>query len=147
MDTASKWGTGTYEMLLETDVNGVEVSITVFAKPLNPDNEVESDIVPVLAQLDLTNAELGIPEGGVPAWQPGLYDVGEIGVTPENAEREFGPQMGLRVLLALTQAAERDLRGVDMDAQPWRGESWGAYAIMERAHDVMLMLKTRLYDL
>lgn len=146
MDKTSNWATGTYEMLLEKDVEGAELSITVFAKPLNPDNEVKGDPVPILAQMDLTNAEVGILEGE-PPWEMGLRDVGEQGVTPEEAERVFGPKMGLRVLLTLVQAADRDFRGVDMDARPWREPSWAAFAILERAHDVMAMLKVRIYDL
>lgn len=121
-----------------------ELSIHILAKAVSLDNPADDQDAPFLAEMNLTVAELGITDG-MPAFPLGLRDVGEQGLAPEDVEAVFGPRMGVRVLLTMYQAAERDFRGVDMDARPWRAPSDAAFAIMERTFDVMMLLKERLY--
>lgn len=137
----SRWHTGTYEMYIWAPTPG-ELSIHILAKAISLDNPADDQDAPFLAGMDLTLAELGIT---APAFPLGLRDVGEQGLAPEDVEAVFGPQMGVRVLLTMWQAAERDFRGVDMDARPWREPSDEAFPIMERTFDIMVLLKERLY--
>lgn len=155
--TKSIWMTGTYEMLVQDFKDEAEMTITVFARPVDLADEASDRDAPILAQLDVSYAEVGLDDGARPPWQTAeayrdlgkdglaaFRTVGEHGLAPEDIEAEFGPHMGLRILLCLFQAADRDFRGVDMDAVPWRMPSMQAFPIMQRISDLMMILRTRL---
>jgi hypothetical protein len=141
--------TGTYEMLVQPffdDFDRVEgadgIIITIFARPVDKSDEESDRDSPILAQLDVSYEEL---EGPTTEWYvTGFSDVGEHGLAPEDVEAEFGPELGLRVLLALFQAADRDFRGVDLEERPWREPSMQAFPIMQRTSDVMIILRNKL---
>jgi hypothetical protein len=110
-------------------------------------DEASDQDAPILAQLDVTYGEVNVSDGPKPWPLNSFRDVGEHGLAPEDFEEEFGPRMALRALLVLFQAADRDFRGVDMDARPWRSPSMAAFPIMQRTSDLMVILKTRLYNM
>lgn len=147
MTATSRWATGTYELVLDyTKDDEADVVATIFAKPLEVGTDADED-APILSQMGLLFAELGDRRGIFAEEKPAVVDIGEHGLEPENLEREFGPQTGVRLLLLLFQAANADFKGVDMDGAPWREPSNEAFPIMERTHDVMTILKTRLYNM
>jgi hypothetical protein len=146
--TASRWLTGTYELLIEvgeTILDG-DIGITIFAVPTDRHDRASDQDAPVLAQREVWAGEVGYPDGNVP-WTGSLRHIGEQGLAPENIEAEFGGPLALRILLALFQAAERDFNGTDMQGRPWREPSAGAFPVMERAHDLMVMLTIRLAEM
>lgn len=141
----SRWATGTYEMFVEVGdavIDG-DVGITIFAVPLTLDPADDED-APILAQREAMGWEMGYPEGALPAWRTGLREIGEHGLKPEDVEAEFGPQMGLRVLMALYDAALQDTRGTDIEGRPWRQPSAPAALLAERTLDLIVLLSTRL---
>jgi hypothetical protein len=145
--TRSAWHIGTYELLIQDIPEDRMLCVTVFAKPVDVRDEPSDLDAPILAQVDVGYGEVGVSDGPKPWPVNAFRDVGEHGLAPEDFEAEFGAQMALRALLALFQAADRDFRGVDMDARPWRHASMGAFAIMQRTSDLMILLKTRLYEM
>lgn len=148
MNTTSQWAIGTYELVL--DFSGadkdVDVMATVFAMPITDDPAADED-APVLSQMGMVWGELGQLVGPFSEKKNVILKVGEQGMGPEEMEKEFGPKAGVRMLLLLFQAANADFKGVDMDGVPWRSPSDGAFPILERTHDVMAVLKTRLYNM
>lgn len=149
MKATSRWAIGTYELLLTRDPEGSEgdIVLTIFAKPVSGDPADDED-APILTQMDIFYAEVGYSRENPPPWDmTALRDIGEEGLTPEGVEAEYGPKMAARILLALFYAARADFEGLDQDGMPWRGPSTEAFPIMERTHDVMTILKTRLYDM
>lgn len=142
--TESRWATGTYEMLLETASAWIEgdVGITIFATPLTLD-EADDEDAPILAQIDVTAWQLGMDEAAVGRLKTGLRELGEHGLKPEDIEAEFGPELALRILMALYQAAEKDMLGTDMEDRPWRQPSAAAGALRERVLDLMVRITTR----
>ncbi|MGZ4659660.1 MAG: hypothetical protein ACXVYB_00105 [Arthrobacter sp.] len=141
----SRWATGTYEMLVETGdaVIDADIGITIFATPLTLDRDADED-APILAQVDAQGWEVGLDPENLPAFRKGLIEIGEHGLKPEQVEAEYGPELGLRVLLALYQAAQHDYWGTDLEDRPWRQPSAAAVEIMERTLDLIVVLTTRL---
>ena len=147
MTNTSRWATGTYELVLDFSGSGdVDIIATVFAMPADSTSEADED-APILAQGGFIIPELGTLKGAFAEGKDAILPVGEYGLTPEDMEREFGPQTAIRMLLLLFRAAEADFNGVDVDKIPWREPSNAAFPIMERTHDVMTILKTRLYNM
>jgi hypothetical protein len=144
----SRWATGTYEMLLQRlkDDDEADVMITVFAIPLTLDPADDED-APVLAQVEAKLWELGLHEEDTPDWPLPLREIGEHGLKPEQVEAEYGPGLGLRILLALYQAVQADMQGTDMEGRPWRQPSAAAGPFQERVLDLLLVLNTRLDEL
>jgi hypothetical protein len=143
----SQWMIGTYEFMIQDFPEDRELCLTVFAKPVDLGNEAADEDAPILAQMDVSYGEVGATDGPKRWPLKTLTDIGEGGLAPEDFEETFGPRMGLRVLLALFQAADRDMRGVDVDARPWRRPAMGAFPVMQRASDLLILLRTRLHDL
>lgn len=143
--TKSIWMTGTYELLLQRDVEDTEgdLSITIFAKATDPDDLAADADAPVLEMIDVWTMDLGLPPH-VPDWRMGLRDIGEQGLAPEAFEAEFGARAAQRLALLLFEAAERDLKGVDSDGMPFREPQPGAMAICRRAALVFGDLTRRL---
>jgi len=144
--TESRWATGTYEILIEAGdaVLGGDVGITVFATPLTLD-EADDEDAPILAQMEAQAWELGVdPENLPAAWKRSLREIGEHGMKPEQVEAEYGPELGLRILLALYQAAMHDFQGTDMEDRPWRQPSAAVEPFMERVLDLIVVLTTKL---
>lgn len=147
MTTASRWATGTYELVLDfTRRDDDDVIATVFAMPVDGTQEADDD-APILAQAGFIYPELGTLKGAFAEGRNAILRVGEDGLGPEDMEREFGPKTAIRLLLLLFNAAESDFNGVDMDGLPWREPSTAAFPIMERTHDIMTVLGTRLYKM
>lgn len=142
--TESRWATGTYEMLVEAgeDVLDADVGITIFATPLTLEPADDEDS-PILAQVDAQAWELGgLDPDTMPARQ--LREIGEHGLKPEEVEKQYGAELGLRILLALYQAAMHDFQGTDMEGRPWRQPSAAVEPFMERVLDLVVLLTTRL---
>jgi hypothetical protein len=59
-------------------------------------------------------------------------------------EEQYGPELGLRILLALYQAAMHDYNGTDMEDRPWRQPSAAVGPFMERVLDLIVLLTTKL---
>lgn len=148
MEQTSRWATGTYELVLDFSGsdNDSDIIATVFAMPVDNTLEADED-APILAQDGFIIPELGTLKGAFAEGKNVILTVGENGLAPEDLEREFGPQTAIRLLLLLFRAAEADFNGVDVDKIPWREPSNAAFSIMERTHDVMTILKTRLYNM
>lgn len=146
MTQTSRWATGTYELVL--DFSGADgdddIIATVFAMPADNTQEADDD-APILAQAGYIIPELGTLQGAFAEGRNVIIPIGEKGLEPEHIEREFGSKTAVRVLLLLFKAAEADFNGVDIDGIPWREPSNEAFQIMERTHDVMTILGTRLY--
>jgi hypothetical protein len=141
----SRWAAGTYEMLLETASVWIEgdVGITIFATPLTLDRADEDD-APILAQIDASAAALDMSPEAVAGLKTGLREIGEHGLKPEDVEKEFGPKLALQILTALYQAADTDMRGIDMEGRPWRQASVAAGPFRERVLDLLVALTVRL---
>jgi hypothetical protein len=148
MTQTSRWATGTYELVLDfsgTDPDN-DIIATVFAMPADNTPEADED-APILAQAGFIIPELGELKGVFAEGKNAIVPVGENGLAPEDMEAMFGPKTAVRILLLLFKAAEADFNGVDMDKAPWRTPSTEAFSIMERTHDVMTILGTRLYKM
>lgn len=143
--TESRWATGTYEILIEAGdaVLDADVGITIFATPLTLEPADDED-APMLAQVDAQGWELGVDPDNLPDWKLGLIEIGEHGLKPEDVEEQYGPELGLRILLALYQAALHDFQGTDMEGRPWRQPSAAVEPFMERVLDLVVILTTRL---
>ena len=142
----SRWATGTYEILIETGegVLDADVGVTIFATPLTLEPADDEDC-PILAQVDAQAWELGLDPENLPAdWKRSLREIGEHGLKPEEVEEQYGPELGLRILLALYQAAMHDFQGTDMEGRPWRQPSAAVEPFMERVLDLVVLLTTRL---
>ena len=146
MTQTSRWATGTYELVL--DFSGTDgdddIIATVFAMPADNTQEADDD-APILAQAGYIIPELGTVQCAFAEGRNVIIPIGEKGLEPEHIEREFGSKTAVRVLLLLFKAAEADFNGVDIDGIPWREPFNEAFQIMERTHDVMTILGTRLY--
>lgn len=139
--TESRWATGTYEMLLETGSDWIEgdVGITIFATPLTLDRADDED-APILAQIDASAWALGLDEDAMGRLKTGLRELGEHGLKPEDVEAEFGSALGLRILMALYQAAEKDMQGTDLEDRPWRQPSAAAGPLRDRVLGLMVSM-------
>lgn len=145
MSTASRWATGTYELVLDFNPSGRDdIIATIFAMPVDDTQEADDD-APILAQEGYIIPELGTLRGAFAEGKNAILTVGEHGLAPEDMEQLFGPKTAVRLLLLLFRAAEADFNGVDIEGTPWREPSTEAFPIMERTHDVMTILGTRLY--
>jgi hypothetical protein len=120
-----------------------DIGITIFATPLTLDVGDDED-APILAQVDVQGWEIGVDPENLPAWKLGLIEIGEHGLKPEQVEEQYGPELGLRILLALYQAAMHDFHGTDMEDRPWRPASAAVEPFMERVLDLIVLLTTRL---
>lgn len=142
--TESRWATGTYEILIEAGeaVLDGDVGITVFATPLTLDRADDED-APILAQMEAQAWELGgVDPDTMPASE--LLEIGEHGLKPEDVEEKYGPELGLRILNSLYEAAMNDHRGTDRQGRPWRQPSPAVEPFMERVLDLIVLLTTRL---
>jgi hypothetical protein len=139
----SRWATGTYEILIEAGeaVLDADVGITIFATPLTLDLADDED-APILAQIEAQAWEIGVDPETLPARE--LREIGEHGLKPEQVEEQYGPELGLRILLALYQAAMHDFQGTDMEDRPWRQPSAAVEPFMERVLDLVVLLTTKL---
>lgn len=148
MTTTSRWATGTYELVLDFSGSdeGEDIIATVFAMPVDNTPEADEE-APILAQAGFIIPELGTLKGAFAGGKNTILTIGEKGLQPEDMEREFGPRTAVRILLLLFRACEADFNGVDIDGTPWREPSEEAFQIMERTHDVMTILGTRLYKM
>lgn len=147
MTQTSRWATGTYELVLDfSGSDGDDIIATVFAMPADTTPEADED-APILAQQGFIIPELGTLKGAFAEGKTVILPIGEQGLEPEAMEAEFGPRTAVRVLLLLFRASEADFNGVDIDGTPWREPSNEAFPIMERTHDVMAILGTRLYKM
>lgn len=147
MTQTSQWATGTYELVLDfSGSDGDDIVATVFAMPATDSPDADED-APILAQTGFIIPELGTLQGAFAEGKNAIIPIGENGLQPEDMERIYGPKTAIRLLLLLFKAAEADFNGVDADQIPWRTPSTEAFGIMERTHDVMAILKTRLYSM
>ena len=147
MTQTSQWATGTYELVLDfSGSDKDDIVATVFAMPATDSLDADED-APVLAQAGFIIPELGTLKGAFAEGKNTIIPIGEKGLEPEDMEQEYGPQTAVRLLLLLFRAAEADFNGVDAEKIPWRTPSTEAFSIMERTHDVMAILKTRLYNM
>lgn len=141
----SVWDTGTYELLISKDPEGEpgDLMVVVFARPMDREADPASDEdAPILAHVDVFRSEY---DRDLDEFHYGLRSVGEKGLLrPEDVPAVFGDKLGLRVLIALWQATDRDFRGMDMDHVPWRTPSNGAFPLMRRTYTVMMAVKERL---
>lgn len=140
---ASGWVTGTYEVVIdtETDAEDRDIIITVFPRSVTWPKQ-DWDRTPVLATVRVFHEELG---DATRTPETGSRSVGMTGLEPEAIEAEYGPQMGVRVLLALFRACEADFNGTTEDGTVWREPNADAFGILERTHDVMAILKEKLF--
>lgn len=134
----SRWLSGTYEMLLMEDEEEADILVlSIWAKATDVDDEEADEDAPLLYQAD-------IPWSAIPSvpntFSMGLFPLGEQGITPENLEAMYGPELGVRIMLGLHRAADRDFRGVDIDGIPWRMPNVDAFPILERTFDIMMVL-------
>ena len=147
MDSTSLWATGTYELVLDfRGADDADVVATVFAMPAIASPDAEED-APILAQQGYIIPELGTLKGAFAEGKNVIIPIGEDGLKPEDMEEQLGPQTAIRLLLLLFQAAQADFYGVDIDGHPWREPSEAAFPIMERTHDILAILKIRLYHM
>lgn len=147
MEQTSLWATGTYELVLDfSGADGADIVATVFAMPVDNTLEADED-APILAQTDFIIPELGDLRLEFAEGKTTIIPIGEHGLQPEDMEARYGPKTAIRLMLLLFRAAEADFNGVDVDKVPWREPSVGAFPIMERTHDIMAILKTRLYQM
>jgi hypothetical protein len=140
----SAWDTGTYDLLVMKDPQGKDgdLMLVVFARPLDPEDEAATADAPILAEVDVPNEDY---DWTVQDYHLGMRTVGERGLlTPENIPGIYGDMLGLQVLLALYEGAERDSRGIDMDDMPWRPPASEAIPIMSRTYNMMLAIKDKL---
>jgi hypothetical protein len=146
MTTTSRWDTGTYELLISKDPEGGagDLMVVVFARPMDLEDTASDEDAPILAHIDVLAGEYQY-DRMLEDYHYGVSSYGEKGLLrPEDVEAVYGPRLGLRILLALFQAAERDFHGIDMDNAPWRTQSTDAFHIMKRSHALLMELKSRL---
>lgn len=148
MTQTSQWATGTYELVLDFSGSdrGDDIVATVFAMPATDSLDADED-APILAQAGFIIPELGDLREEFAAGENTIITIGEAGLEPEYMEARYGPKTAVRLMLLLFKAAKADFDGVDVDGAPWRAPSTAAFPIMERTHDVMAILKTRLYNM
>lgn len=147
MESTSQWVTGTYELVLDfRGADDADVVATIFAMPAIASPEADEDS-PILAQEGYIIPELGTLQGAFAEGKNVIIPIGEDGLKPEDIEEKFGQKTAIRLLLLLFNAARADFYGVDIDGRPWRAPSRDAFPIMERTHDIMAILKTRLYHM
>lgn len=142
--TTSRWDTGTYELLVSKDPDGREgdLMVVVFARPMDPEDTASNEDAPILAHIDVAAGEY---DWELQDYHFGMRTIGEKGLLqPEMVHRIYGEKLGLRILLALYQAADRDFRGTDMDAVPWRPPSEEAFPLMRRTYLLLMELRDLL---
>jgi hypothetical protein len=139
----SAWQTGTYELLIHPDPEAEPgaLMVVVFAAPTDLDDEDADDDSPILAHRDVSRSEY---DGDL---EPYLLDVRSFGdrglIRPEDVEKIYGPKLGEQILLALFQAVENDVRGVDMDGQPFRPASLEPLVMRDRIQPLIVDLHHR----
>ncbi|HJV97482.1 MAG TPA: hypothetical protein VJ617_00065 [Arthrobacter sp.] len=142
--TTSRWDIGTYDLLISKDTDGKpgDLMVVVFAHPVDIDDTEADHDAPILAHVDVLRREY---DQEVPAHLFGVASIGLRGlIQPEDIEKLFGLQLGLRVMLALWQGIDRDFRGVDMDHRPWRTPNEEAvFPLMQRVHALLMDLRNR----
>ena len=143
--TGSIWETGTYDLLLQQDPEGSpgDLVVAVFALPSDPDDDAADEDAPILADTDVPRE---MYDGPLDPYQLAVRSIGDKGlIRPEDVEKIFGARLAVHILLALYEAAENDFNGRDVDGQPWREPSAGAFPLMQRVHPLLMDLKRRLY--
>lgn len=145
MTQESRWASGTYDMLMQrlVDDEDADIMITIFATPLTLDPADDLD-APILGQVEARAWKLDMAEDELPASPKKMLEIGEHGLKPEEVEARYGPKIGLMILRALYEAADNDIRGLDMEGRPWRQPSAAAEPFRERVQDLMLLLECRL---
>lgn len=147
MTTKSPWLAGTYEMIIQQDPEGERGDLVITAWGV-PKTWAKSAHVPrslMLAEIEVCWEEY---HREVPTGLMGAQHIGKKAVMqPEDVEELYGGRLATRILLALYQAAERQFWGRDMKDVVVREEREGAFPIMERSHDLLAVLKTKIYDM
>lgn len=141
----SVWQTGTYDLLISKDPEAGPgaLMVVVFAAATDIDDVAADEDAPVLAHIDVTRGEYDFD---LSDHHYGMHTIGERGLLqPEKIEVLFGPRLGVQILLALYNAADHDLRGIDSEDRPWREPSDGAFPLMQRLHPLLMDLKGRLF--
>lgn len=147
MYATSRWDTGTYDLLISKDPEGLEgdLMVVVFALPMDAEDTESDEDAPILAHIDVLAGEYQ-HDRILKDHHYGVRSLGEKGLLrPEDVEAVYGVRLGLRILLGLYQAAERDFHGIDMDDAPWRTPSTDAFRVMKRTHALLMELKSRIY--
>jgi hypothetical protein len=143
----SPWLAGTYEMIVQRDPEGErgDLLITVWGVPKTWAKIQGVPGALMLAKMDVRREEYDkLP----PLELRGSQYIGKKAVMqPEDVEELYGGRLGLMILLALFQAAERDFWGLDMKDVVVREQRKGAFPIMERTHDLLAVLKIKIYDM
>lgn len=139
----SSWLTGTYDLLIHPDPEGGEGSlmVVVFAAPTDLDDQDSDDDAPILAHLDVSRDEY---DRDLAPYLLDIRSFGERGlIQPEDVEKVYGPKLGLLILLALFQAVENDVRGTNMDGQPFRPASLAPLVLRDRIQPLIMDLRRR----
>lgn len=140
----SAWQTGTYDLLVYPDAEGRpgDLMVVVFAAATDLDDQDADDDAPILAHVDVAREEYDED----PA--PYLLDIRSFGerglIRPEDVEKVYGPKLGRKILLALFQAVENDVRGTDLDGQPFRPANLGPLVLRDRIQPLIVDLGRRI---
>jgi len=140
----SAWQTGTYELLVYPDPEALPrgLMVVVFAAPTDLDDGDADNDAPILAHIDVAGDEYDHDLA------PYLLDIRSFGdrglIRPEDVEAVYGTKLGLKVLLALFQAVENDVRGVDMDGHPFRPASLEPLLLRDRIQPMIMDMIRRI---
>ena len=140
----SAWQTGTYDLLIYQDPEAEPgaLMVVVFAAPTDIDDSVADDDAPILAHVDVPRAEY---DDELAAFMMDMHSCGDRGlIRPEDVEAVYGTKLGLKVLLALFQAVENDVRGVDMDGHPFRPASLEPLLLRDRIQPMIMDMIRRI---
>jgi hypothetical protein len=140
----SAWQTGTYDLLVYPDKEGQpgDLMVVAFAAPTDIDDHDADDDAPILAHIDVTRAEY---DDELAEFLLDIHSCGDRGlIRPEDVENVFGTKLGFRVLLALFQAVENDVRGANMDGVPFRPASLEPLKLRDRIQPLIMDMKRRL---
>ena len=140
----SAWQTGTYDLLVYPDAEGRpgDLMVVVFAAATDLDDKDADDDAPILAHVDVAREEY---DEDLAPYLLDIRSFGERGlIRPEDAEKVYGAKLGRKVLLALFQAVENDVRGTDLDGQPFRAANLGPLALRDRIQPLIVDLGRRI---
>jgi hypothetical protein len=140
----SAWQTGTYDLLIYPDREGGpgDLMVVVFAAATDIDDQDSDDDAPILAHIDVARAEY---DDDLADFLLDIRSFGDRGlIRPEDVEKVYGTKLGFKVLLALFQAVENDVRGTDMDGRPFRPASLQPLAMRDRIQPLIMDMQRRL---
>ena len=140
----SAWQTGTYDLLIWPDSEGEpgDLMVVVFAAVTDLDDKASDDDAPILAHVDVRRTEY---DDEPAEFLLDIRSFGERGLLrPEDVEKVYGPKLGRWVLMALFQAVENDVKGTDMDGQPFRPANLAPLALRDRIQPLIVDLTRRL---